>query len=123
MRTREPVEFRRGDILWMQCDPSVGVEARKIRTCVVVSNDIANRYGQALTVVPTQAYTAERAGRAYIVDLRRPRSNVAEARVANASMVMTYDRRRVVRRAGQISAAAQRALDTALATHLGLVPL
>jgi mRNA interferase MazF len=123
MRMREPVEFRRGDILWMQCDPSVGVEPRKTRTCVVVSNDIANRYGQALTVVPTQAYSAERAARAYIVDLRRPRSNVAEARVANASMVMTYDRRRVVRRAGRISAETQRALDAALATHLGLVPL
>jgi mRNA interferase MazF len=55
MKTREPVEFRRGDILWIQCDPSVGVEPRKTRTCVVVSNDVANRYGQAVTVIPTQA--------------------------------------------------------------------
>ena len=64
MRTRETVEFRRGDILWVQCEPSVGVEPRKLRTCVVVSNDIANRFGQAVTVVPAQAYTAERAARA-----------------------------------------------------------
>ena len=51
----EPVEYRRGDILWIQCDPSVGVEPRKTRTCVVVSNDLANRYGQTVTVIPTQA--------------------------------------------------------------------
>lgn len=25
MKKREPVEFRRGDVLWIQCDPSVGV--------------------------------------------------------------------------------------------------
>ncbi len=123
MNAREPLEFRRGDVLWIQCDPSVGVEPRKTRTCVVVSNDVANRYGQAVTVVPTQAYTAERAARAYMVDLRGPRSTLATGRVANASMVMTYDRDRVVRRAGRISADTQRAVDRALAMHLGLAPI
>src|ERR1700759_1679486 len=78
----------RGDILWINCDPSIGAEPRKTRTCVVVSNDIANRFGQAITVVPTQSYTAERAERAYMTDLRHPRSTLTEDRVANASMVM-----------------------------------
>ncbi len=117
---RETVEVRRGDVLWMQCDPSVGVEPRKVRTCVVVSNDVANRYGQAITIVPTQAYTPDRAAREYIVDLRKPRSTLEPQRVANASMVMTYDRGRIVRRAGRVSAETLRALDRALAIHLGL---
>jgi mRNA interferase MazF len=120
---RESLDIRRGDILWIDCNPSVGVEPRKVRTCVVVSNDVANRYGQAVTVVPTQGYTAARASRAYVVDLRKPRSTLERARVANASMVMTYDRRRVVRRAGRVSADAQRALDRAVGVHLGLVPI
>ena len=123
MKTREPVAFRRGDILWIQCDPSIGVEPRKTRTCVVVSNDVANRYGQAVTVIPTQAYTADHAARAYMVDLRAPRSTLAAARVANASMVMTYDRGRVVRRAGRISVETQHAVHRAMGTHLGLVPV
>jgi mRNA-degrading endonuclease toxin of MazEF toxin-antitoxin module len=58
-----------------------------------------------------------------MVDLRRPRSDLRVARVANASMVMTYDRRRVVKRAGRISAEAQQALDQALSLHLGLVSI
>jgi mRNA interferase MazF len=123
MKRREPTEFRRGDVLWIQCDPSVGVEPRKTRTCVVVSNDIANRYGQAVTVVPTQAHTSERAARAYMVDLRRPRSTLVQARVANASMIMTYDQSRIVSRAGRISVEAQHALDRALGVHLGLVQI
>jgi mRNA interferase MazF len=123
MKRREPIEFRRGDVLWIQCDPSVGVEPRKTRTCVVVSNDLANRYGQAVTVVPTQAYTAERAARAYMVDLRKPRSTLTETRVANASMIMTYDRGRVVTRAGRVSAETQGALDRALGIHLGLAAI
>ena len=123
MKAREPVEFRRGDILWIQCDPSVGVEPRKTRTCIVVSNDVANRHGQAVTVVPTQTYTPDRAARAYMVDLRSPRSTLRDARVANASMVMTYDRDRVVRRAGRITPETQHVLDQALGMHLGLAPL
>jgi len=117
---QEGLEFRRGDILWIDCDPSLGAEPRKTRTCVVVSNDIANRFGQTVTVIPTQSFTSERAERAYMADLRRPRSTLAADRVANASMVMTYDRARVVGRAGRVTAAGMPPLERALALHLGL---
>lgn len=119
----EAMRFHRGDIVWVQCDPSVGVEPQKIRTCVIVSNDIANQYGQAVTVVPTQVYTAARARRAYMVDLRKPRSNLPQARVANASLIMTYDRQRIIKQAGRISDETQQALDRALGLHLGLEPI
>jgi mRNA interferase MazF len=117
----EPVEYRRGDILWLNCDPSVGAEPRKTRTCVVVSNDIANRYGHVVTVVPTLRYSADRANRPFNVDLRHPRSTLKEGRVANASMVMTYDRLRVVSKAGRVHRDAMLALDQALELHLGLL--
>jgi mRNA interferase MazF len=120
MSRTDDLDIRRGDVLWINCDPSVGAEPRKTRTCVVVSNDIANRFGQAITVVPAQRYTAERSKRAYMVDLRKPRSTLRDAGVANASMPMTYDRTRVVSRAGRISREAEQALDGALAVHLGL---
>ena len=111
----------RGDVLWICCDPSVGAEPRKIRTCIVVSNDIANRFGQAITVIPTQAYTAERAERGYMTDLRHPRSTLTEDRVANASMIMTYDRTRIAKRAGKVTPQALEDIDRALAVHLALV--
>ena len=120
MKKSEPIEVRRGDLLWINCDPSVGAEPRKTRTCLVVSNDIANRFGQAVTVIPTQKFTSDRAGRAYMVDLRRPRSDLSEDRVANASMVMTYDRSRIASRAGRITRESLGAVDRALALHLGL---
>lgn len=116
----ESVEVRRGDVLWVSCEPSVGAEPRKVRTCVVVSNDHANRFGQVITVVPTQRFSAERAGRIYMVDLRKPRSTLKEARVANASMVTTYDRARVLKPAGRVSAETMAAVDAALKVHLDL---
>jgi mRNA interferase MazF len=116
------LEIRRGDVLWICCDPSVGTEPKKTRTCVVVSNDVANRYGQAITVVPTQEFSSERAARAYMADLRRPRSTLDADRVANASMVMTYDRVRVTSKAGRVAADTLRRIDRALSVHLGLAP-
>jgi len=110
----------RGDILWICCDPSVGAEPRKTRTCVVVSNDIANRFGQAITVIPTQAFSVERAERSYMADLRRPRSTLTDSRVANASMVMSYDRARVTARAGRVAPETLAAIDRALRIHLAL---
>ena len=117
------LEVRRGDVVWVSCDPSVGVEPKKTRTCVIVSNDVANRFGAAVTVVPTQEWTEERASRLYMVDLRMPRSEMTAERVANASMVMTYDRRRIVGTQGSISEEALAELDKALALHLGLIQL
>jgi mRNA interferase MazF len=117
---RERIELRRGDVLWIDCDPSVGSEPKKIRTCVVVSNDLANLHGATVTVVPTLSYTAARAERPFLIDLRRPRSTMKDARVANASLVTTYDRARVASRAGRVGPDALRAIDRALAVHLSL---
>jgi hypothetical protein len=55
---------------------------------VVVSDDLANRFGKVITVVPTLAYSSERAERPFYVDLRRPRSNMSEPRVATVSMII-----------------------------------
>lgn len=118
--TREPIEFRRGDILWIDCDPSVGVEPKKTRTCVVVSNDLANQYGATLTVVPTLSYSASRMARPFFVDLRHPRSTMERPRVANASLLTTHDRSRVRSRAGRVSADTMKAIDHAIAIHLAI---
>ena len=104
----------------VHCEPSIGVEPKKLRTCVVVSNDIANQFGGAVTVVPTQRYSAERARRAYMVDLRAPRSNLKDDRVANASMVMTYDRSRVAKMHGRVTSETLAKIDQALRVHLAL---
>lgn len=120
MSATESLEVRRGDLVWVNCEPSLGAEPKKVRTCVVVSNDVANRFGQVITVVPTQRFTAERNGRAYMVDLRAPRSNLKAQRIANASMVTTWDRSRLLKREGRVTKDTLARIDAALRLHLGL---
>jgi mRNA-degrading endonuclease toxin of MazEF toxin-antitoxin module len=54
-----------------------------------------------------------------MVDLRAPRSTLGTPRVANASMIMTYDRSRIVKKAGSLRAETRAAVDRALAIHSG----
>jgi mRNA interferase MazF len=43
---------KRGDIWWINFDPSVGQEVRKKRPAVIISNDVANKYLKRFQVVP-----------------------------------------------------------------------
>ncbi|MCO6477591.1 MAG: type II toxin-antitoxin system PemK/MazF family toxin [Phaeodactylibacter sp.] len=43
---------RRGELWWVNFDPSVGQEVKKRRPAVVISNDVSNKYLKRFQVVP-----------------------------------------------------------------------
>ena len=36
------MKYRRGEIWWVDLDPTRGKEAKKIRACLIIQNDIGN---------------------------------------------------------------------------------
>jgi len=42
----------RGDIYWINLDPTIGAEIKKTRPCVIISPDAANQSGSLVIVAP-----------------------------------------------------------------------
>jgi mRNA interferase MazF len=45
-------EPRRGDVYWINLDPAIGAEIKKLRPCVIISPDAANRTSPLVIVAP-----------------------------------------------------------------------
>ena len=52
------VAVRRGDVVVVNLDPTIGVEIKKTRPAIVVSNDSINQFSQLVVVVPLTKNTA-----------------------------------------------------------------
>lgn len=45
-------KIKRGDIVWVNLDPTIGDEAAKTRPCLIVQNDLGNRHSKKTIVAP-----------------------------------------------------------------------
>ena len=49
--------MKRGDVWWVNFNPSIGGEIQKVRPAIIVSNDAANKFLNRIQVVPVTSKT------------------------------------------------------------------
>lgn len=106
--------MRRGEVWWVEFDPSVGTEIRKTRPAVIVSNDAANRNLARVVVVPITSNT----GRLYPGEAVM--SVDGQSSKAMADQIMAADKARLKSQLGTVSKADMQAVEDAIRVHLGL---
>ena len=106
--------MKRGEIWWVEFDPSLGSEIKKRRPAVIISNDASNRAQSRVQVIPLTSNAAKIYPWEAAVTLDRTRSK------AMADQIRTVAKARLSSLAGAASARELRAIENAVRFQLGL---
>lgn len=112
---------RRGNVIRISLDPTIGTEMKKTRACIVVSNDRANEFSPQLTVVPITSYHPRKAAIPVCVDVSSGEGRLTKRSIINCSQIRTIDKVRVRGDVlGVLGSATMDKVSAALKIHLAL---
>lgn len=106
--------MRRGEVWWINFDPSIGGEIQKKRPAVIMSNDASNRHLNRLQVIPLTSqvdrlYPSE----AYITVNQQPSK-------AMADQMATVSKQRFLNKMGQVSPSDMHQIENAIRIQLDM---
>ena len=106
--------LKRGDVVWVNLEPTVGAEIRKRRPCVIVSLSVLNDQRLTVVVVPLSGSSTPRPPLVVAVPSAGADSN------ARIDQIRAVDKSRVAGVIGKLGSADMEAVAQGLRTVLGL---
>lgn len=106
--------MKRGEVWWVEFDPSIGSEIRKTRPAIILSNDAANRNLSRVVVIPLSSNVARVYPGEALVTIAGRQSK------AMADQIMAADKVRLKDRVGALSRQDMTDVEEAIKVHLGL---
>jgi mRNA interferase MazF len=106
--------MQRGEVWWVEFDPSIGSEVRKTRPAVIVSNDAANRNLPRVMAMPLTSNVSRVYPGEAVVTVGGRQSKVM------ADQIMAADKQRLKSQLGRLDQADLRLVEDAIRIHFGL---
>jgi mRNA interferase MazF len=106
--------MKRGEVWWINFDPSIGGEIKKKRPAVIISNDASNKFLNRVQVVPLTSKTERIYPSEAVVVFQ------GEERKAMADQLATVSKARLFRRADTLSPEDMRKIEAAVKVQLDM---
>ena len=113
-------QYFRGDVLRVDFDPAKGSEPNKVRPCVVIQNDVGNKYSPVTIVAAITG--AENVSKPYPVEvpISKGEGGLTKDSVVQCNLIRCVDRMRIQECTGKLGEATMRKVDVALKISLAL---
>lgn len=113
--------YRRGDIILVDLEPVRGSEQGKVRPCIIVQNDIANKFSPVTNIIPVTDAKNIRKWYPCLVYLKKGEFGLEKDSVAQCNQIRTIDAvDRIIKSIGHISQQKMKDIDQALKIQLAL---
>jgi mRNA interferase MazF len=106
--------IKRGEVWWINFDPSVGGEIKKQRPAVIISNDTSNKYLNRVQVIPLTSNTDRIYPNEALVNLHGQLSK------AMADQLATISKERLIRQAGAVTPEELQKIEEVIKIQLGM---
>ena len=106
--------MKRGEVWWVNFDPSIGGEIRKKRPAVVVSNNAANQFLNRVQVIPLTSGTEKLYPSESYITFRGKKAK------AMADQITTVSKKRLINNAGTVSKTDLEGIKRAITIQLEL---
>ncbi len=112
---------KRGQVYWVNLDPTIGAEIKKRRPAVIIQNDVGNQYSPTTIIAPITSgaealYPIE-------VEVKAPEGGLKNDSLVKLDQIRAVDKRRLVKRTGQLNPETMRKVDQAILISMGLAPI
>ena len=110
---------RRGELFWVDLDPTVGSEIAKTRPCLIVSNDVGNQFSDRVIVA---SLTSSGINRIYPFEVLVPtgQGDLPATSKVTLDQIRSVDKRRLGRRIGVLPSGVMQAVDQAIRVSLAV---
>jgi len=106
--------MKRGEVWWVNFEPSIGGEIRKKRPAVIVSNNAANQFLNRVQVIPLTSNVDKLYPSETYITLRGKKAK------AMADQLTTVSKKRLIKQLGTVSNAELEGIKRAISIQLDL---